>query len=161
MKQIEEKQNASCRGGESEDPPEHSNLLTAWGGPHEHRKGNRENEADPFEDPANLRVSVGSLTTHFALPAFPKAHRQDRDPEEVPHIEGPDGNGSARRLAPKAVVVAKRNSLRPKVVGTANDEHGNWSEKFSGILAYCCNDHLWGLICHCSFFAESHNLFFS
>jgi hypothetical protein len=69
-------------------------------------------------------VSVGSLTTHFALPAFPKAHRQNRDPEEVSHIEGPDGDGSTRRLAPKAVVIAKRNSLRPEMIGTANDEHG-------------------------------------
>lgn len=123
MKQIEEKQNPSCRGGDSEDPTDDSKIGIARGGPHEQRKGNRENEADPFEEPANLRVSVGRLTTHFALPAFPKAHRQNRDPEEVSHIEGPDGNGSTRRLAPKAVVIAKRNSLRPEVVGTANDEH--------------------------------------
>jgi hypothetical protein len=31
-------------------------------------------------------------------------------------------------LAPKAVVIAKRNALRPEVVGAANDEHSDWSE---------------------------------
>ncbi|HET7890455.1 MAG TPA: hypothetical protein VFL34_02980 [Candidatus Sulfotelmatobacter sp.] len=65
-----------------------------------------------------------SLTTHFALPASPKAHGQDGDPEDVPYIEGPDGNGSTRRLAAKTVVIAKGNALRPKVIGTANEEHG-------------------------------------
>lgn len=124
MKQIKEKQNPSCRGGDSEDPTEHSKIRISRGGPQEQGKDNRENEACPFEEPANLRVSVGSLTTHLASPAFPKAHRQNRDPVEVPHIEGPDGDGSTRRLAPKAEVIAKRNSLWPEVVGTANEEHG-------------------------------------
>jgi|GEM_PF-6002307 len=123
MKKIKEKQNPSRRGGDPEDPTEHSKIRIDRSGPNEQRKGNRENEACPFEDPANLRVSVGSLTTHFASPAFPKAHRQNRDPEKVPHIEGSDGNGSTRRLAPKAVVIAKGDSLRPEMVGTANDEH--------------------------------------
>jgi len=122
-KQIKEKQNPTCRGGDSEEPTEDSKIRLDRGGPHKQGKGNRENEAYPFEEPANLRVNVGSLTTHFAFPAFPKAHRQNRDPEQVPHIEGPDGNGSTRRLAPKAVVIAKRNSLRPETVGAANDEH--------------------------------------
>jgi hypothetical protein len=128
MKQIKEKQNPSCRGGDSQDPTEHSKIRIARGGPHEERKGNRENEAYPFEEAANFRVSVGSLTAHLALPAFPKAYRQNRYPEEVLHIEGPDRNGSTRRLAPKAVVIAKRNSLRPEVVGATNDEHSDWSE---------------------------------
>ena len=144
MKQIKEKQNPSCRGGDSEDPTEHSKIRVARGRPHEQRKGNRENEAYPFEEAANFRVSVGSLTTHFALPAFPKAHRQNRDPEEVPHIEGPDGNGSTRRPAPKAVVITKRNSLRPEVVGTANDEHGDWSEVVQRYISLRCNHPLWG-----------------
>ena len=122
MKQIKEKQNPSCRGGDSEEPTEDSKIGIDRDGPHKQGKGNRENEAYPFEEPANLRVSVGSLATHFAFPAFPKAHGQNRDPVEVPDIEGPDGNGSTRRLAPQAVVIAKRNSLRPETVGTSNDE---------------------------------------
>jgi hypothetical protein len=124
MKQVKEKQNASCRGGESEDPTEHSKVRIARGGPCEHRKSDCKNETYPFEYPANFRVSVRSLTTHFALPAFPKAHWQDGDPVHMAHIEGADCDGPTRRLAAKAVVVAKCNSLGPEVIGTANEEHG-------------------------------------
>jgi hypothetical protein len=54
----------------------------------------------------------------------PKAYRQNRNPENVSYIEGPDGNGSAGRLAGKTVVIAKRNPFGPKMESAANDEHG-------------------------------------
>ena len=125
--QIHEKQNSSCREGDAEDPGDRAQIHIARDGPHGPRKGNRANQAQPFEDPANLRVGMRRLTTHLALPSFPKADRQNGDPEDVPHIEGPDGDGPARRFAPEAIVIAKCHSLWPETVGAAYEEHGDWS----------------------------------
>jgi hypothetical protein len=127
-KQINEKQNCSCREGDSEDPTDHAKIGIARAGPHNQRNGNRANQAQPFEEPANLRVSMWRLTTNLASPSFPKAHRQNWDPEDVPHVEGPDGDGPSRRLTSKAIVIAKGNSLWPEMVGAANEEHGASSE---------------------------------
>ena len=123
-KQINEKQNCSSRESDSEDPTDHAKIRIARGGPHRRRKGNRTNQAQPFEEPANLRVRMWRLTTYLALPSFPKAHRQNWDPEDVPHVEGPDGDGPPRRMTSKAIVIAKGNSLWPEMVGAANEEHG-------------------------------------
>src|ERR1035437_7213148 len=71
---------------------------------------------------------MGIMAAQCAFPVLPKAHRQDRDPEDVPHIEGPDGDGAARRAARKAVVIAKRNLLWPEMVGAVNDKHGDSAE---------------------------------
>jgi hypothetical protein len=123
-KQINEKQNCSCRECYAEDPTDHAKIGIARGGPHCQRKGNRANQAQPFEEPANLRVRMWRLTTNLALPSLPKTHRQNWDPEDVPHVEGPDGDGPSRRLTSKAIVVAKGDSLWPEMVRAVNEEHG-------------------------------------
>ena len=73
-----------------------------------------------------MRVS----TAEGALPMFPKTDGQDRNPENVPNVECPDRHCPACLPARKAVVVAKRDSLGPEVVGTMNDEH---------VVSHACN----------------------
>jgi len=59
---------------------------------------------------------------------FPKADWENRDPEDVPDIESPNGDGSASGAAREAVIVTKGDALRPEMVGAVNDEHGDSSE---------------------------------
>jgi hypothetical protein len=58
-----------------------------------------------------------------ALPVLPEADRDEWDPEDMSHVKGANGDGAPWRLARDAVVIAKRNSLRPEMVSAANDEH--------------------------------------
>jgi hypothetical protein len=55
----------------------------------------------------------------------PKANGQDWHPVEVPYIEAAYGDGSSRRVAREAVIIAKRDWLPSEIVGAANDAHGD------------------------------------
>jgi hypothetical protein len=55
-----------------------------------------------------------------APPVFPETDRQNGNPVDVPHVEGPDGDRSPRLLAREAVVIAKRDQFWPEVVGATH-----------------------------------------
>jgi hypothetical protein len=63
------------------------------------------------------------MPAYGAFPMFPKANRQERNPEYVTHIECPDCNGSPLRLAAQAIIIAKRDPLGPEMVDAVDDEH--------------------------------------
>jgi len=67
---------------------------------------------------------VRLAATFAAHPVSPKADGQNWNPVEVSYIEAAYGNGSSRRVARKAVIIAKRNWLPSVIVGAANDAHG-------------------------------------
>jgi hypothetical protein len=54
---------------------------------------------------------------------FPQPDRQKRNPEDVPYIKRPESDRSPPFPAVKAVVIAKRDALWPKMVSAVNDEH--------------------------------------
>jgi hypothetical protein len=120
---MNEKQNRSSRSGDSEEPTDDPKTRIGGGGPEKPENHDQANEASPFEGSASLRVDMGILATDLAFPVFPQAHGHERDPEDVHHIERPDGDGSARRLAAEAVVIAKCNSLWPEMVGAVDKKH--------------------------------------
>ena len=60
--------------------------------------------------------------THRAYPAFPKSRWQNRDPENVPHVECPHLHCPPRLPAGQAVVVAKRHPLRHPTINPIYDE---------------------------------------
>lgn len=56
---------------------------------------------------------------------LPESDRDKRNPENVAYVERARGDGPPRRVTGKAVVVAKRNPLRPEVVYAVDDEHSD------------------------------------
>ncbi len=131
--QVHKKQNRRRRCGDSEDPTDGPEISDGRDFPQHHRSADQDNQSRPFEGSASPRVDVRITITGRALPVFPEAHGQDWDPEDVPHIEGAESNGSARRLAREAVVIAESNPLRPEMVGAVNDEHGGFARGCSAV----------------------------
>jgi len=125
--EVHKKQNCRRRGGDSEDPTDGPEISVGRDFPQHQRSADQDNQSRPFEASASPRVAVGIATARGALPVFPKTDGQDRDPEDVSHIKGAEGDRSARRLAGEAVVVAEGNALRPEMVGAVDDEHGGFA----------------------------------
>jgi hypothetical protein len=133
---MNQQQNRPCRCDDSEDPGTDAKIGIAGDRPKDYRDGDQTKQTRPFEGTTRLRIHMGISAAHRALPMFPIARGQDWDPEDVSHIERPDGDGSAWRLAGKAVVIAKRNPLWPEMVGAVNYEHGARQKLFCCILAH-------------------------
>jgi hypothetical protein len=71
---------------------------------------------------------MGIMSALGARPVPPVADGQNWDPENVSDIKRAHGNRTTRHPAAQAVVVTKCNPLRPEMVGTVNDEHGDSPE---------------------------------
>jgi hypothetical protein len=67
---------------------------------------------------------MGLAATYTAHPMPPKTDGQNRNPEDVTHIEAADGDRPTWRTARHAVVIAKANWLPSVMVGATNDLHG-------------------------------------
>ncbi len=71
----------------------------------------------------NVRQTAASST----VPAFAESKRHDRNPEQVPSVEGANLHGTAVLCAGEAVVIAKSDSLGSKIVDAVNDEQWQYS----------------------------------
>jgi len=75
-------------------------------------------------------VNVRQAAASGAEPAFVESKRQQRNPENMPGVESADLHGTTGLRAVEAVVIAKSDALRPKVVHAVEDEQGSsrWTE---------------------------------
>ena len=71
----------------------------------------------------NVRQTAAIRT----VPAFVESKRQDRNPEQVPSVEGANLHGTAGLCAGEAVVIAKSDALRSEIVDAVKDEQGQFS----------------------------------
>jgi len=62
-----------------------------------------------------------------ADPALPKPDGQNGNPKDVAHVESANLRGPTGFSAPKAVVVAKRNSSWPEMMDTVDYDHDSHS----------------------------------
>ena len=65
-------------------------------------------------------LTCGSRRQTVACPMFPETDGHKGNPENVSHIERAGSDGPPRCLAREAVVIAKRNPLRPEMVHTVD-----------------------------------------
>ncbi len=75
-------------------------------------------------------MNVRLTATNGTVPSFVESERQDRNPEQVPSVEGANLQGTARLRAGEAVVIAKGDALGAESVDAVEDEQGSsrWTE---------------------------------
>jgi hypothetical protein len=108
------------------DPKYPGTDYKVWlyrGSPRDYGQQNQNGQPDPFEDSASPWKFMGIVPTFDAIPVFPEATWQQRDPEDVTHIKSANLFGPSFFAATEAVVVAERDTFRPPMVDTINDKH--------------------------------------
>lgn len=113
------------RSPDPQDPAANYKVWGDWFSPENNRHQDQNNKTRPLKRTPRLGIFVRIAPAHGTQPAFPKPNGQGWDPEDVPNIERPDPDRTTRGLTRKAVIIAKRNSLRQPMIGTVNDEHMN------------------------------------
>jgi hypothetical protein len=91
--------------------------------PKDRGKQDQNRQADPLEAPAGSRKFVGIMPTFGTIPMLPETTWQDRYPEDMTHFKSSNLFSATLLAAAEAVVVAKRDTFRPPMVDTIDDEH--------------------------------------
>ena len=119
--QIHESKNGPRRRANPESPCPRHKIRCHRLGPEKCRKEQQNKHSRPLKAAPGLRVHMRIPATHRANPVSPKSTRQDRNPEDVPHVKRPYLHGPARRPAHQAIVVAKSQALRPPMIHAINN----------------------------------------
>jgi hypothetical protein len=77
-------------------------------GPESGREDKQNEQSSPLKRAPGLGGDMRLPATHRTYPRFPESEWQNRNPEDVPHIESAYLHRATRLPAPKAVVVAER-----------------------------------------------------
>lgn len=123
--QPNEQDSSRQRRRDPADPTANRKIGVGGNGPERNGQWDEDKQATPHQGALQSGAGMRLLAANAAGPVSPKTDRQKRNPKDVPDIERSNRDRAAWRLAPQAVVIAKRNSLRPETIGTADDEHGN------------------------------------
>jgi len=122
-KQTDGKKNRPGRRGKSSNPADDRKAGINGKRPERDRGADQRTQCSPPEIAPHFRILMRFPAACAAYPVSPIAYGQNRDPVDVSYIERAEGDGSARSPAGYAVVIPKRNSLGPEMVGAANDQH--------------------------------------
>ena len=122
-KQTDGKKNRPGRRGKSSNPADDRKAGINGKRPERDRGADQRTQCSPPEIAPHFRILMRFPAACAAYPVSPIAYGQNRDPVDVSYIERAEGDGSARSPARYAVVIPKRNSLGPEMVGAANDKH--------------------------------------
>jgi hypothetical protein len=114
-------------GSTNADSPNNSHAFCIFRSdrcrPENHPNTKQYHQSCPLERPASIGIYVWFSTARSAPPMFPQPDGQNGNPEDVAYIKRSERDRPPPFPAVKAVVIAKCDSLRPKMVSAVNEKH--------------------------------------